>query len=84
MEIQQTEDVFSTLCTNLRAWLNILGLRTKTSTDILWLGLRQEQATLFETAQIQCDLIFLGLYTFPCHTTILCTVTCQCNNRGET
>ena len=77
MEIQQTEDIFSTLHTNLRAWLNILGLRTKTSTDILWLGLQQGQASLLEIAQIQCELTFLGLYTFLCHTTILCTVTCH-------
>ena len=74
MAIQQTEDTFNTLCKNLHAWLNILGLRTKTSTDILWLGLQQGQASMFKTVQIQCDLTFLSLYTFTRHTTILCTV----------
>jgi len=74
MAVQQIEDIFTALCTNLRAWLNVLGLRTKTFTDILWLGLQQGQASMFETAQIQSDLTFLSLYTFLYHKTILCTV----------
>jgi hypothetical protein len=45
-----------------------------TSTVIPWLVLQQGQASMFETAQIPCDLTFLGLYNFPGHTTIICTI----------
>jgi hypothetical protein len=53
---------------------DIYFLKDSTVKGLLWLGLQQGQASMFEMVHIQCDLTFLGLYNFPGHTTILCTV----------